>query len=115
MLAMSAKLQQSGMAVAVGASAPADADALTRSPALAPAPVEIPAAIPAPVSATRQVRLTAAGYLLLILGSAMAFAIPHLRLRAALAENGLVILSIIAMLAGAALVVWSFVRPMLRR
>jgi hypothetical protein len=112
---MSANVQQSGMAATVGASTPADADALTPSPALAPAPVEIPAAIPAPVTATRRPRLTAAGYLLLILGSAMVFIIPHLHLRITVIENGLVILSIIAMLAGAGLVVWSFVRPMLRK
>ena len=60
-------------------------------------------------------RVTAAGYLILTFGFATALAIPHLPLRAGLVEDALVIVSITAMLAGAATVVASFVLNLLRQ
>jgi hypothetical protein len=60
-------------------------------------------------------RLTAAGYLILVSGFATALAIPHLPLRAGLVEDALVIVSIVAMLAGAATVLASFVLNLLRQ
>jgi hypothetical protein len=66
-------------------------------------------------SDTPRWRLTAAGYLILVSGFATALAIPHLPLRAGLVEDALVIVSITTMLAGAAVVVASFVLNLLRQ
>ena len=59
--------------------------------------------------------LTIAGYVILTTGFGLAVATPHFPLRAGPAEDALIILSITSMLAGAALVVASFVLNLLRQ
>lgn len=59
-------------------------------------------------------RLAAVGYLLLILGFALALTIPHLRIKAGIAEGALVILSIASMLAATLAILLSFVLNLLR-
>ncbi len=54
------------------------------------------------------------GYLLLILGTAIIFNLPRYHMKAGFLEDSLVLLSILCLLGGAGLVLWAFVRKMLR-
>ena len=82
------------------------------SPDPSPTPTPDPS-LPAFVDAPRW-RMTAAGYVILTAGFALALAIPHLPLRAGLLEDALIILGIVTMLTGAGVVVASFVLSLLR-
>ena len=111
---MSADVQQSGVVVAAAAvGAPA--------PAVVAAPVAVPAAsenvaAPAVVATGRGVGpLAVGGYLLLAVGTALAIGLPRVGMKAGWFEDTLVILSILSMIAGAAMVMLSFVRNLLRQ
>jgi hypothetical protein len=54
------------------------------------------------------------GYLLLIFGTAVIFNLPRYRMKAGFLEDSLVLLSILCMVGGAGLVLWAFIRKMLR-
>ena len=97
---MSASAQQSTMTVGVGvgasaANTPASQQAAPRAVPTADADAD-PTAIPSPkpAGAPGQWRMVIAGYIILALGSLLAFLIPHFHLHAGLGEESLVILSI---------------------
>ena len=106
---MSASAQQS-LAVAV--------DTATAEPT--PAPVVAP---PTPAPATAQAapavrpcwRTTTAGYVLLVLATALAWFIPHLHLHANIGEEALVLLDIAALLISTCLIVGGYFRSIIRK
>lgn len=108
---MSANARESSIADAVGAN-----DASSAAAHCGPASLQAPMAPPQTglqVVAPRAGRLAAVGYSLVLLGSALVCLIPSLRLNPGWAEATVILLSIIAVLTGAVLAIWSFVRPML--
>jgi hypothetical protein len=141
---MSANAHQSPLAVAVGPAADdapaahaahaADVDvaqtaaaasvAATATPTAEPDPITPapdvvlphPAAVPVPASAARaSPRLASAGYVLLLLSTVLAVAIPHFHLRAGLIEASVMVVAIVGLLAGMTLVTGAFVVHLLRR
>src|SRR5438552_896988 len=99
----------------------ADAAAPSSHHASSPArPAETPSVVSAPSvpsDAAKQPRYgqtMLVGYLLLILGTAIIFNLPRYRMKAGFLEDSLVLLSILSMAGGAGLVLWAFVRKMLR-
>ena len=85
------------------------------SPTVTQPPVPPAPETPLPPTAdTPRWRLAAIGYVLLIVGFALALVIPHFRLRAGFREDALVILSIVAMLAAAISILAAFVLNLLR-
>jgi hypothetical protein len=64
---------------------------------------------------SRSGRLTAISYAMLIVGTIFVCILPRFRLSPGLAEEGVALLGIVTVLAGALLAIWSFVKPLLRR
>jgi hypothetical protein len=131
---MSANAHQSPLAVAVGPAAddapanvgvaPTAASAATAAPtaepdSITPAPDVVlphPAAVPVSASVARpSPRLASAGYLLLLLSTALALAIPHFHLRAGVVEASVTVVAIVGLLAGAVLITGAFVVHLFRR
>jgi hypothetical protein len=118
---MSADVEQSGVVVAaaaVGASAPAVAAA----PAAPPVAVHVASenvgageAKGQAVSPPKRAGLAIGGYVVLILGTLLAIILPRVGMKAGLLEDALVILSIMAMIAGTGMVMFSFVWNLLRQ
>jgi hypothetical protein len=112
--------QQSSLAVAVGVTTTESAEvplrateAQTAQTPTAPPSIATTAAPPV-AAAPPSWRLATAGYLLLILATALVRIIPWLHLRSAFAEAALVLLSIVALVSGAALATACFIRNVIR-
>ena len=122
---MSASAQQTstftvpaGVTVADPVPDPANPTARTAdtqaAPTAAPAAAAA-AAVNSPAAAYPTWRFAFVGVILLIIATALACSIPHFHLKSTLGEDALVLLSIIALIAGAALVTTCFVRNVLRK
>jgi hypothetical protein len=112
--------QQSSLAVAVGVTTTDSAEVPLRATeaqaAGAPtAPSIPPTAAPPVTAASPSWRLAMAGYLLLILATALVCIIPSLHVRSAFGEAALVLLSIVGLIAGATLATACFIRNMIRK
>jgi hypothetical protein len=112
--------QQSSLAVAVGVTTTESTEVPLRTTeaqaAGAPTAASIPTTPAPPVSVARPSwRLAMTGYLLLILATALVCIIPWLRVGSMFGEAALVLLSIAALIAGAALATTCFIRSMIRK
>ena len=113
--------QQSSLAVAVGVTTTESTEVPLRATAAQAAEAETAApsiattAAPPVTAARPSWRLAMAGYLLLILATALVCIIPWLHVRSAFGEAALVLLSIVALVAGATLATACFIRNMIRK
>jgi hypothetical protein len=123
---VSADVQQSGIAVAPGASDatevvphPPNLDGIPVAdppPAQATASTEdVPTPVLTPAARRRKIGLATGGYLLLILATILALALPRMKLKAGFGEDLLVILSMLGMIVGAAMTLLSLVWNILRQ
>jgi hypothetical protein len=84
------------------------------APAAAPPAPSVSPSEPVVSKQSRLGQMMVIGYLLLILGTAIIFNLPRYHMKAGFLEDSLVLASILFMLGGAGLVLWTFVRKMLR-
>jgi hypothetical protein len=112
--------QQSSLAVAVGVTTTESAEVPLRTTdaqaAGTPTAASIPTTAAPPLTLARPSwRLAIAGYLLLILATALVCIIPSLHVGSIFAEAALVLLSIVALVAGAGLATTCFIRNMIQK